>query len=72
MPFTRYDKTGLTSMSDAARMVGQSVGWFWIQVRELGKIEAPSVEVGKRSFYSKEQIDRILRQVAELRTKGVK
>lgn len=67
MPWVRYDKTGLTTMADAARMVGMSPPRFWRWVREEKQVEAPSRRVGCRHFYTEEQIDKVIQQVARLR-----
>jgi predicted DNA-binding transcriptional regulator AlpA len=70
MPWVKYDKTNLTTMSEAARLCGMSESWFWHWVKEEKAVEAPSVKVGERMFYAAEQVDKVIKQVTDLRKQG--
>ena len=67
MPFVKYDREGLTTMSEVARLCGMSVSWFFVLVKEQQIVEGPSKRVGERRYYTEEQIDRVVKQVADLR-----
>jgi predicted DNA-binding transcriptional regulator AlpA len=71
MPYFRYDTEGMTTMREAARLVGLSHSWYWRLVKERGLLEAPANKVGERTYYDATQIERVVKQVAELRRKGV-
>jgi len=71
MPFVKYETEDLSSMRQAAEIVGLTPTYFWTLVREKELVPAPSTQVGRREYYSQQELDKVIRDVAELRRKGV-
>jgi len=71
MPFVKYETEDLSSMRQAANVVGLSPTCFWTLVRERELVSAPNTKVGRREYYSKKELDKVVREVAELRKKEV-
>ena len=71
MPYIKYKTEGLTSLREAARITGLAYGRFWRQVYFHDHIETPATTVGRRRYYTHEQLQRVIEQVAALRIKGV-
>lgn len=71
MPYIKSKQTGMASLADAARLVGLTYAKFWSRVYNTHEIEPPRVSVGLRLYYDDEQLQQIIAQVMDLRTKGV-
>jgi len=66
MPFVSVrEHFNVYNMSDVAKATGHDESHFATKVRK-GLIEAPSVLIGKRKYYSAEQYDRLVSTLTEL------
>lgn len=70
MPYVTYDLTGLTTMSDAARMVGVCPNNYWKWVKEFCFVPPPTIKVGKRHYYDAAGLREVVKTVAKLRAEG--
>ena len=73
MPYMAYDHkaAGLVCMSAAAKLCGLSKDIFWTAVREKHLINEPATLLGNRRYYDPKQLATVMKQVADLRKKGV-
>lgn len=63
MPFVAYKTNIMFSITDVAKMAEMDHRqlWHWIRVRT--NVEAPATRVGRRDYYTTEQLPRVLDQI---------
>jgi hypothetical protein len=67
MPYILLNRTGLTSISGAARLAGITITNFWRLVKDRRAIPEPKTKVGNRVYYNAAEMAEVLKCVRELK-----
>ena len=71
MPYVKYKQADMKTMREMASLVNIRYWTFWSLVRDRGLIDEPDCKVGRMWYYDAAGVKRVIKQVAELREKGV-